>query len=168
VLADCCEAVIAALYLDGGLEAARAFVTRHWQPLLAVNRLPPRDPKTALQEWAQARGRPLPDYREVDRSGPDHAPSFVVEVSVEGLPPARAEGVDRAIAAERHGDPRCGILGKELAYPLLYLIRHGVRAAAGLASACLAAAHLAAARLPAVDRRCRSADAWQQECACAE
>ncbi|MEZ5669548.1 MAG: GTPase Era [Alphaproteobacteria bacterium] len=70
VLADCCEAVIGALYLDGGLDAAGVFVSRYWEPLLEADPAPPRDPKTALQEWAQARGRPLPEYLEIERSGP--------------------------------------------------------------------------------------------------
>jgi len=98
VLADCCEAVIAALYLDGGLETARHFVEAQWEPLLTADLAPPRDPKTALQEWAQGRGRPLPHYAEIDRSGPDHAPSFVVEVSVQGLPPQRGEGPSKRVA----------------------------------------------------------------------
>lgn len=98
VLADCCEAVIAALYLDGGLEAARRFVDTQWTPLLSADLAPPRDPKTSLQEWAQGRGLPLPRYVEITRSGPDHAPSFVVEVSVDGLPPQQAEGPSKRIA----------------------------------------------------------------------
>ncbi len=98
VLADCCEAVIAALYLDGGLDAARRFVEAQWAPLLEADLAPPRDPKTALQEWAQGRGRPLPVYREIGRSGPDHAPQFVVEVSVEGLPPQQGEGPSKRVA----------------------------------------------------------------------
>lgn len=105
VLADCCEAVIGALYLDGGLDAARAFVAAHWESMLEATPIPPRDPKTALQEWAQGRGKPLPDYQEIERSGPDHAPIFVVEVDVAGLPPQRGEGpskrVATRIAAER-------------------------------------------------------------------
>jgi ribonuclease-3 len=98
VLADCCEAVIAALYLDGGLEAARRFVEAEWEPLLTADPAPPRDPKTALQEWAQGRGLPLPVYVETGRSGPDHAPNFVVEVSVQGLPPQRGEGPSKRVA----------------------------------------------------------------------
>ena len=98
VLADCCEAVIAALYLDGGLDAARGFVEAQWEELLAADPEPPRDPKTALQEWAQGRGRPLPHYSEVERSGPDHAPSFVVEVNVQGLPPQRGQGPSKRVA----------------------------------------------------------------------
>ena len=82
ILADVCEAVIAAVYLDGGLGAAEAFIKRHWQPL--IDRMPevPRDPKTRLQEWAQARSLGLPAYRVVATDGPDHAPHFTVAVSV--------------------------------------------------------------------------------------
>ncbi|MGF1625205.1 MAG: ribonuclease III [Alphaproteobacteria bacterium] len=98
VLADCCEAVIAALYLDGGLEAARRFVETWWEPLLTADLAPPRDPKTALQEWAQGRGLPLPSYTEVERTGPDHAPVFVVEVSVQGLPTQQGRGPSKRVA----------------------------------------------------------------------
>ena len=72
ILADACEAVIAAIYLDGGFEAASGFIERFWEPLLTEMEGPPRDPKTALQEWAQGRGLPLPAYRLVggERSRP--------------------------------------------------------------------------------------------------
>jgi ribonuclease III len=83
-LEDVCEALIGALYLDRGLEAARAFVLEHWTPLLVRVTTPPKDAKTALQEWAQSQGLPLPDYRELERSGPAHAPAFTIEVCVEG------------------------------------------------------------------------------------
>jgi ribonuclease-3 len=79
LLADACEAVIGALYLDGGLEAARRFVEPNWRPLVAEELRPPQDAKTALQEWAQARGLPPPDYLDLGREGPDHAPLFSVE-----------------------------------------------------------------------------------------
>src|ERR1700733_11204925 len=69
LLADVCEAVIAALYLDGGFVVAQAFVTRHWTPRMAALVAPPKDPKTALQEWAQGRGRKLPAYRLVKSEG---------------------------------------------------------------------------------------------------
>jgi ribonuclease-3 len=82
ILADVLEAVIAAIYLDGGFAAAFAFVERFWEPLIAEMEGPPRDPKTSLQEWAQARGLPLPDYRLIGTSGPDHAPHFTVAVRV--------------------------------------------------------------------------------------
>jgi ribonuclease-3 len=82
ILADACEAVIAAIYLDGGLPAAAAFIGRWWEPLIGGMEGPPRDPKTQLQEWAQARGLGLPAYRLVATEGPDHAPRFTVAASV--------------------------------------------------------------------------------------
>lgn len=100
ILANCCEAVIGALYLDGGLEAARRFIAPRWIDLARAERRPPQDPKTELQEWAQARGRPLPEYRENTREGPPHAPVFGVEVCVEGERPAAGEGRSKR-AAER-------------------------------------------------------------------
>jgi ribonuclease-3 len=92
ILADACEAVIGALYRDGGLEAARRFVERYWSPRIEHDAKPPRDPKTALQEWAQGRGLPLPSYREVGREGPPHAPQFVMEVVVRGRAAVRGTG----------------------------------------------------------------------------
>ncbi|QQS12126.1 MAG: ribonuclease III [Rhodospirillales bacterium] len=92
ILADACEAVIGAMYLDGGLEPARAFVERHWTAFVDRDAEPPRDPKTDLQEWAQARGLALPVYREIARDGPPHSLTFVIEVSVAGHPPARGVG----------------------------------------------------------------------------
>ena len=100
LLADACEAIIAALYLDGGLAAAQAFVEPLWAPLLAADRKPPQDAKTALQEWAQGRGLPLPDYRELQREGPAHGPVFTVEVSVRGEPPAMGEGRSKRLAEQ--------------------------------------------------------------------
>ena len=100
LLADSCEAVIGALYLDGGLEPARAFIVRHWTPLLEAAPAPPQDSKTKLQEWAQGRGLPLPAYREVGRRGPDHEPVFDVEVSVQGQAPARGEGRSKRLAEQ--------------------------------------------------------------------
>lgn len=92
VLADACEAVIGALYLDGGLAAAEAFVASHWDDLIHADRAPPKDPKTGLQEWAQARGLALPVYRVVASEGPPHAPEFVMAVTVEGLGEATGAG----------------------------------------------------------------------------
>jgi ribonuclease-3 len=85
ILADACEAVIAALYLDGGYEAARAFVESHFADEFAPRAAPPRDPKNRLQEWAAAQGLAPPAYRLINREGPDHAPLFLVGVSVTGL-----------------------------------------------------------------------------------
>jgi ribonuclease-3 len=113
ILADVLEAVIAAIYLDGGFAASFAFVERFWEPLISEMEGPPRDPKTSLQEWAQARGLPLPDYQLVETSGPDHAPHFTVSVRVDGFDEASATASSKRAAEtgaaasllERLGDP---------------------------------------------------------------
>jgi ribonuclease-3 len=93
ILAGACEAVIAALYLDGGMDAARAFIERYWAHAFETLNDDMRDAKTALQEWAQARkGGGAPVYRLAKRDGPDHAPQFEVEVSVSGEEPALGQG----------------------------------------------------------------------------
>jgi len=97
-LSDACEALIGAIYLDSDFAHAQAIVARFWSPLLGANLAPPSEPKTALQEWAQARGLPLPEYREVSRQGPDHAPEFVIEVLVKGHKPAQGQGTSRRAA----------------------------------------------------------------------
>ncbi|HEX3347861.1 MAG TPA: ribonuclease III [Acetobacteraceae bacterium] len=84
VLADAIEATLGALFLDGGLDVARAFVRRVWEPTMTAQAEPPKDAKTTLQEWAQARGLDLPKYTLVSRAGPPHAPSFVIGVTVAG------------------------------------------------------------------------------------
>jgi ribonuclease III len=103
ILADACESVIAALYLDGGFDAARAFVLRFWGDEFDAVKELPRDAKTVLQEWAAAKKRVL-TYELMERIGPEHAPRFVVEARVDGRPPARGEGgskreAERAAAA---------------------------------------------------------------------
>jgi ribonuclease-3 len=96
-LPDAMEAVIGALYLDGGFAAARAFIHKYWQRDLAVSETP-ADPKTSLQEWAQGQGLPLPGYRVIEHSGPAHAPKFLIEASVKGHPPVQAEGDSKRAA----------------------------------------------------------------------
>ena len=83
ILADAMEAVIAAVYLDAGFEAARALILRHWGDRLHSVAVDARDPKTMLQEWAQARGQTPPRYVEAARSGPDHAPEFIIEAQLD-------------------------------------------------------------------------------------
>ena len=100
LLSDICEAVIAALYQDGGLKIARAFIEKHWSPLIEETLLPPMDAKTALQEWAQGEGYPLPIYTETGRDGPDHDLVFSVEVAVTGLKPASGKGGSKRIAEQ--------------------------------------------------------------------
>ena len=95
ILADVCEALIAAIYLDGGFDAASAFVRRFWTPLIKEMDGPPRDPKTALQEWAQGRGLALPAYKQIGREGSEHEPVFLVEVKVGTLTPAQGRGLTK-------------------------------------------------------------------------
>jgi ribonuclease-3 len=101
ILADVCEALIAAIYLDGGFEAASGFVRRFWQPLIDEMEGPPRDPKTALQEWAQARGLALPSYQLVGTTGPDHALRFTVAAKVAGRDSVTATASSKRIAEAR-------------------------------------------------------------------
>lgn len=92
ILADACEAVIAALYLDGGLEAAARFIEAEWSYLVEKSSEIPRDAKTALQEWAQGRGEGVPKYALIARTGPDHAPAFTVEVTAGTAKPLQGRG----------------------------------------------------------------------------
>lgn len=100
VLANGCEAVLGAAYLDGGLEAARGIILQHWADAAAAQTDAPVDSKTALQEWLMQRRRALPAYDIVERSGPDHAPQFTVEVSAEGGV-AQGQGPSRKLAEQR-------------------------------------------------------------------
>jgi ribonuclease-3 len=93
IIADACEAMIAALYLELGLTGTAAIVLNLWAPLISAPRDPDAaNPKSELQEWAAASGKPAPRYRVVARTGPDHAPLFTLEAEVEGVEPAVAEG----------------------------------------------------------------------------
>jgi ribonuclease-3 len=83
LLGDAMEAVIAAVYLDAGFDAARAVILRHWDGRIHAVEADARDAKTALQEWAQARGLPPPDYDQTARSGPDHAPVFTITATLQ-------------------------------------------------------------------------------------
>lgn len=98
LLGDAMEAVIAAIYLDGGLDAARDFILRQWKTAMAQVKTDARDAKTSLQEWAQARGQTPPKYVLINRSGPDHAPQFLVEAQLQNGPTARAEAASKKAA----------------------------------------------------------------------
>jgi ribonuclease-3 len=103
VMADALEAALGALYLDGGLDVARGFVRRAWHDAMTGQAVPPKDAKTALQEWAQKRGLELPDYAETGRSGPPHAPEFIITVGVGEMTATGTAGNKRAaeqLAAE--------------------------------------------------------------------
>ncbi len=100
ILADVCESVLGAVFLDGGYDAASALIHRLWGTRLSEPGPVPIDPKTALQEWAQGMKRPLPEYNEVARAGPDHAPQFTVEARVAGYEPAQGTGASKRAAQE--------------------------------------------------------------------
>ncbi|HTS39657.1 MAG TPA: ribonuclease III [Xanthobacteraceae bacterium] len=105
ILADVCEALIGAVFLDGGYPAAAAMIEKLWGERMRAPARPLRDPKTVLQEWAQARGLPTPVYREIARTGPHHSPEFRVSVvlpdreRIEGLGPSKRAAEQAAAAA---------------------------------------------------------------------
>jgi ribonuclease III len=114
VLSDALEALIGALYLDGGLAVAQACIMRHWQEPLALQTQAEQlaDPKTILQEWAQGKGLPLPTYTIISREGPPHAPRFVIEVTVQGQPPTQAAGDSKRAAEKVAASHLLTLLGK--------------------------------------------------------
>ena len=115
VLPDALEALIGALYLDAGLDAARKFVVAQWEPLLKTALTPPKDAKTALQEWAQARGLPLPVYDVVAESGPAHAPHFEMTATIQGYSPAKGEGRTKRLATQAAATAMLALLPKDKA-----------------------------------------------------
>lgn len=95
VVGDVVEALLGALLLDGGVDRADAFIRRLWAPYLDSQKRAPQHPKSRLQEFAAAKGHRPPDYELVGRSGPHHAPTFKVKVSVRGLGEAEADGASK-------------------------------------------------------------------------
>jgi ribonuclease-3 len=112
ILADAVEAVLGAVFLEGGFEAGREAVRRLWGERFQLGATAFVDAKSALQEWAQGQGLPLPKYVEVSRDGPDHAPTFMAEVRIRNVEPAQGNG-----ASKRHA---------EQAAATALLIREGV------------------------------------------
>ncbi|PPD30718.1 MAG: ribonuclease III [Hyphomicrobium sp.] len=100
ILADAMEAVLGAIFLDAGFEKSRAVVRELWQSHFALFLHVEADAKSALQEWAQGRGLALPEYVEIARKGPDHAPRFTSEVRIVGKRPARGEGASKRQAEQ--------------------------------------------------------------------
>lgn len=99
ILADAMEAILGAIFVEKGFIKAQKVVCHLWRDRLDALGATPVDPKSALQEWAQGRGLPLPLYREAGRSGPDHAPQFIAEVNIKSFSPALAEG-----SSKRHAE----------------------------------------------------------------
>ncbi len=95
ILSDGMEALLGAVFLDGGLEPARDVIIRLWDKYILTHTDVQQDPKTELQEWVQARGLPLPAYEITGKSGPDHSPRFEIELSVQGYAPVSADGPSR-------------------------------------------------------------------------
>jgi ribonuclease III len=100
ILANACEAVLGAVFADGGYEAAKRVVRTFWEPQLGRIDFATPDAKSVLQEWAQGRRLPLPRYLEIAREGPDHAPRFTAEVQIEGVAPERGEGANKREAEQ--------------------------------------------------------------------
>ena len=100
ILGDVCESLIGAVFLDGGFGAARELIRRHWDTRMRADAAPIQDAKTAVQEWAQARGLPTPTYAEVERSGPAHLPVFTMQVALEGYAPERGEATSKRAAEQ--------------------------------------------------------------------
>jgi ribonuclease III len=101
ILADACEAILAAVFLEGGFDAARKVVRKHWAPLVAsLASEPAADAKSTLQEWAQAQGLPVPVYKEIKREGPDHAPIFTAEVRIDHRRTSVGSGANKRAAEQ--------------------------------------------------------------------
>lgn len=90
VLGDAMEAIIGALYLDHGLDAARILIERLWGTMIETAQGAPKHPKSALQEWCAANGRKVPDYQITKKEGPPHAMRFEITVTVKGFDPVSA------------------------------------------------------------------------------
>ena len=114
ILADACEALLGAILVDGGTPAAEAAVNRLWAPLIGTAEAPAPDAKTALQEYAQSQRLGLPEYKEIGRSGADHAPNFTVEVSVKGLKPEQGTGLSLKKAQQAAAE---ALLKREAVWP---------------------------------------------------
>jgi ribonuclease-3 len=100
ILADVCEALVGAVFIDGGYPAASDLIRRLWEARMRAPARPLRDAKTILQEWAQGRGLPTPSYREVERKGPDHDPEFRVTVELPDRAPAEGLGRSKRAAEQ--------------------------------------------------------------------
>ena len=95
IIADIVESLLGAIYIDGGYDVAQKVILDLWGDTIYTLKKAPQDPKTELQEWVQSKGQALPTYEIIDRSGPDHAPIFTIELCVMGQDPVQAEGSSR-------------------------------------------------------------------------
>ncbi len=98
ILSNCIESLIAALYIDGGIEAPRNFIHKYWGSAIEDIDEMPKDHKTLVQEWSQKHGMEIPEYMQIDRTGPDHAPSYIVEVVLKNGLTATGQGKNKKLA----------------------------------------------------------------------
>lgn len=101
ILADVMEGVLGAIYIDSGLDTCQRIISKMWGDRIKHMVKPPQEPKTALQEWAQGRGLPLPEYELINQEGPDHAPVFDVKVTIQGHSPVISKGATSLRKAEK-------------------------------------------------------------------
>jgi ribonuclease III len=101
ILSDVFEAIIGALYLDGGFEKCKVLIEKLWTDKFFEMKTPPQHPKTVVQEWAQGQGLPLPSYKILNQHGPDHAPLFDVQLTIKGYEPVTAQGSSRQEAEKQ-------------------------------------------------------------------
>ncbi|MBV0899395.1 MAG: ribonuclease III [Wolbachia endosymbiont of Fragariocoptes setiger] len=95
------EALIGALYIDGGLEVVEEFIFKHWKKLANTILNPPQDCKTTLQEWAQKNGLPLPEYKVIEKTGPAHKPEFTISISIEHYGRVTASAYNKKLAEQK-------------------------------------------------------------------
>lgn len=112
IIGDVVEALLGAIYIDGGYEVAQKVVLKLWGDNILTLKEAPQDPKTELQEWVQARGLALPEYEIIEKTGPDHAPSFVLQVNIEGEKSIAAEGTSRRQAEKAVAQKMLEVLKK--------------------------------------------------------
>jgi ribonuclease-3 len=99
-LADACEALLGAIYADGGIEPVKRIISSLWDQMIAEAKTPPRDPKSVLQEWVQGRGMDLPLYSVVKTEGPAHAPLFTVRLTIDGFLTVESIGKSKRVAEQ--------------------------------------------------------------------
>jgi ribonuclease-3 len=114
ILADACEGLVGAVFVDGGYPAAEALIAKFWQERMLKSVKPLRDAKTMLQEWAQARGLPTPAYKEIGRTGPHHDPEFKVAVSLPDRPLAEGLGASKRAAEQAAAEAMLTSVGVKL------------------------------------------------------
>jgi ribonuclease III len=100
VLADCVESLLAAVYLDGGIQPVEHIIKTHWQAFLNDSLSAEKDAKSQLQELVQGQGKPLPEYEIVEVSGSHHQPTYIMEVIVQGTPRVKGEGPSKRAAMQ--------------------------------------------------------------------